>query len=422
MKLQTQLQKKIFYSIPSTLFIFIPIFLITGPFLSDLSISLIAVLFLAYSIINKDFYYFKNKFFYIFIIFWVYLFLNSLFNNFNTDSIKISFFYFRFGIFVLAVIALINFDEKFIKYFFYSLIFCFLLLTIDGFVQYFFEKNLVGLPKASNNRISSFFGDELILGSYLSRLWPIFFCLSFYYYNKSNKFLFFIILFILSEVLIFLSGERTAFFYINLSAIFVILFSKNLKKLRGLTLILSFLTIIMVSFFNPSAKNRIVDKTINQIKSPSSSEIYIFSKQHTHHYISAYKMFLDNKLFGVGVKNFRNFCDNERYKVSKISCSTHPHNTYIQILSETGSLGLVFILIVLFIFIYHIVKHIKLAFENKQYFNDLQICILSGILITLWPFAPTGNFFNNWLNVLYFLYLPFLYWTKKKTKIKSSTN
>lgn len=420
MKFATQRQKFFFYSIPTFLFVLIPIFLISGPFLSDLSISIIASLFLIYSIKNKDFHYFKNKFFYIFIIFWLYLFLNSLLNNFNIDSIKISFFYIRFGIFVLAIIALINFDDKFIKYFFYCLIFCFLLLIIDGFVQYFFEKNLTGLPKAANHRISSFFGNELILGSYLSRLWPIFFCLSFYYYYRSNKFLIFIILFILSEVLIFLSGERTAFFYINLSAVFVILFSKNLKKLRGLTLILSSLTIIIVSFFNPSAKNRIIDQTINQIKNPSSSKIYIFSEQHTHHYISAYKMFLDNKLFGVGVKNFRNFCGNEKYKVSELSCSTHPHNTYLQIISETGFIGLIFILIVLFTFIYHTINHIRLAFRNKKYFNDLQICILSGILITLWPFAPTGNVFNNWLNVLYFLYLPFLYWTKKKTKIRSA--
>jgi uncharacterized membrane protein YoaT (DUF817 family) len=42
--------------------------------------------------------------------------------------------------------------------------------------------------------------------------------------------------------------------------------------------------------------------------------LYIFSKQHTHHYITAYRMFLDNKILGVGVKNFRNFCNDEKYK------------------------------------------------------------------------------------------------------------
>ena len=49
-------------------------------------------------------------------------------------------------------------------------------------------------------------------------------------------------------------------------------------------------------------------------------------------------MFLDNKILGVGVKNFRNFCNVEKYKVDR-SCTTHPHNTYIQILAETGIIG-----------------------------------------------------------------------------------
>ena len=46
-------------------------------------------------------------------------------------------------------------------------------------------------------------------------------------------------------------------------------------------------------------------------------------------YVTAYKIFLDNKVFGVGVKNFRNFCSDEKYEVSSLSCSTHPHNIYI---------------------------------------------------------------------------------------------
>ena len=80
-------------------------------------------------------------------------------------------------------------------------------------------------------------------------------------------------------------------------------------------------------------------------------EVLIFSKQHTHHYLSAYKMFLDNKLIGVGIKNFRHFCGDEKYEVSNLSCSTHPHNTYIQVLAETIPIGLSFLLIALFLFL-----------------------------------------------------------------------
>ena len=53
----------------------------------------------------------------------------------------------------------------------------------------------------------------MILGSYLSRLWPVFFGLSIYMIQQRNKLLFLLLfVFILSEVLIFISGDRVAFF------------------------------------------------------------------------------------------------------------------------------------------------------------------------------------------------------------------
>jgi len=169
-------EKLIFYDLPTKLFSLIPFFLITGPFLSDISISLISFSFLVYCIKKKDFSYFKNKYFYFFLFFWGYLIFNTIIKDFNFDSYKISFFYFRYSIFVIAIFAFLNFDSKFAKYFFYCILICFISLIFDGFYQYFFGKNILGWENSS--RTSSFFGDERILGSYLSRLWPILFGLS----------------------------------------------------------------------------------------------------------------------------------------------------------------------------------------------------------------------------------------------------
>ena len=151
--------------------------MITGPFLSDLSISLISLIFLFYCLKKKNFSFFKNIYFYFFLIFWLYLLFNSILNNFNTDSFKVSFFYFRYGIFVIAIVSFLNFDDKFIKYFFYCIFVCFIALILDGFYQYINGENIFGY-KYTSSRISSFFGDRKILGSYLTRLWPIFFGLS----------------------------------------------------------------------------------------------------------------------------------------------------------------------------------------------------------------------------------------------------
>ena len=413
-------EKFIFYSLPIFLFSLIPLFLITGPLLSDFAISFITLIFLTYCLKKKNFSYFHKKYFYFFLLFWFYLILNNLINNFNLDSLKISLFYFRYGVFVIAIVALLNEDHKFIKYFFYCIFFCFLALVLDGFYQYFVGENILGWK--GSVRISSFFGEEKILGSYLSRLWPIFFGLSIFIFKKKNKlFYLLIIIFILSEALIFISGDRSAFFYINLSAVFVILFSKKLFKLRLYTLFSSVLLLIIISIINPTAKERVFDTTLSQMNILNENKkekegLYIFSKEHTHHYITAYRMYLDNKVLGVGIKNFRNFCNDENYKESELSCASHPHNTYIQILSETGTIGFMFLIVVLIFFCTFVIKHLILKFRGKYYFTDFEICILSGIAIYLWPIVPTGNVFNNWLNIAMILNLPFLIWSRNFIK------
>lgn len=416
-------EKFVFYNIPVFLFSLIPLFLITGPFLSDLAISVISFLFIVFCYKKKNFFYFKNNYFYIFLLFWAYLVLNSLFNNFNFDSLKISFFSFRYGVFVISIVALLNIDNKFIKYFFYCILICFIFLVFDGFYEYFVGNNILGWKNSDSSRVTSFFRGEKILGSYLSRIWPIFFGLSIFVFKQKNKLFYLLILiFILSETLIFLSGDRTAFFYINLSAIFVILFSKKLLKLRLITLLSSILILILISFINPTAKQRVINKTLKQMnivkdmEKPLVDGMYLFSREHTEHYIAAYKIYLDNKLFGVGVKNFRKVCKEERYKISNLSCTTHPHNTYLQILTETGIVGFIFLLITLIYFSKYIFKHLILKLNGKFYFTDFEICILSGIAIYLWPLIPTGNVFNNWLNIVMILNLPFLIWSRTNNK------
>ena len=398
-----------FNKIPTFFLIILPFLLITGPFLSDLAVSISAILFLINSIKNRLFKYYKNYFFIFFSIFWLYIIFNSLLNNINLDSLRISFSFIRFGIFVLSTWYLIENNKNLLKYLFYSIIICFSLLIIDGYIQFIFGSNILGFKLASGPRISSFFGDELILGSYLARFFPILFGLFIILKEEliKKKLLILIsLIFIFSESLIFLSGERSAFFFMNLSAIYMVLLLKNYKKFRLIILTLSLALIIVIIQMYPSAKNRIIDQTILQMNlsnDDNSEKKYIFSEEHENLFRTSLLIFKDNIFFGVGVKNFRNFCDDQKYiNVEYISCSTHSHNTYIQFLSELGIFGLMFISSILFYFIYISIDHLLNRFKKKYNKSDFQICMLSAILISLWPFIPTGNFFNNWLCIVYF--------------------
>ena len=50
----------------------------------------------------------------------------------------------------------------------------FVVLIIDGFYQFIFKQNIIGL-ELRGDRVSSFFKDELIYGSYLSKFLPCFY-------------------------------------------------------------------------------------------------------------------------------------------------------------------------------------------------------------------------------------------------------
>jgi len=111
--------------LPSILIFLIPLFLITGPFLSDLSLSLVTIIFIFIVIKDKKFEYFNNSFFKIFSIFYLYLVFNSFTQNQNLDSYRIALSYFRFGIFSIALFYFLNLDKNLLKKIFF---FTFILL------------------------------------------------------------------------------------------------------------------------------------------------------------------------------------------------------------------------------------------------------------------------------------------------------
>ena len=405
-------EKFFFLTLPSYIIILLPAFLISGPFLSDLGVSLVALIFIINSIKNKLFKYFNNIFFKIFLIFWLIIVFSSLLSDNQIISLKSSFFYFRFGVFSLCFWYLLTVNKSLLKHLFISILICFSSLIIDGYIQYFFGQNLLGYKLYNEYRVSSFFGSELILGSYLSRLFPILFGL-FIFLNqeKKNKLLLFFItiIFILSEGLIFLSGERLALFFMNLSAIFIILMIKEYRIYRFWTYFSSIILILLLLNLYPNTKHRLVDQTINDFTKNSTDTIYIFSKPHTDMYIAAYRMFLDNKFFGVGPRQFRNECDN--YPVSEYSCETHPHNTYMELLSEAGIFACIIILFLFLFICYLSIKHLIFKiFRKKHYLDDFLICLISAVMISLWPFSPSGSFFNNWMSIVYFLPVGIILW------------
>ena len=86
----------------SILFSLIPILLVSGPFLSDLSLVLIDLFFLTYIVTKKKFYFFNDLIFKFFLLFYFLLLLSAIFSNNVSLSLIKTIPYIRFGIFFFS--------------------------------------------------------------------------------------------------------------------------------------------------------------------------------------------------------------------------------------------------------------------------------------------------------------------------------
>jgi O-antigen ligase len=327
-------------------------------------------------------------------------------------SFESSLFYFRIGVFSCLIWHLIEQDRKILNYFYFLLVISILALIVDGYIQFFTGTNILGLPK-KGPRISSFFGDEKIMGSYISRLFPLLFALFVMKEKKQLELYSMSILFILLSGLIYISGERAAFFLYILSYIFIIIFLEKFAKLKIILSVLSLILILVFTFYFSQVKNRMVSDPANTIKKS------IFTLEHDSLIRTAYKMFLDKPILGHGPKMFRIICKDEKYATGITPCMTHPHNFYVQLLAETGITGFSFLFSAFAYVLYCAYRQFKsIVLRQKRYLTNYQVCLLAGILITVWPLTTNGNFFHNWLMIVYSLpvgfYLHSIYGKNRK--------
>ena len=436
--------KKLSYK--KVLILSVPASFLIGPLILEIILIIISVLFFYEEKKENLKKITNNIFFKFFIGFSIYLFLSFLIFQRFDEGYTYSIFYFRYLIYFFALYYFIfnfeNLDEHLLK----VILFINIFLILDSFFQFVFGFNFFGMIIQDRSRISSVFGEELILGSFICKITP--FCVALLFTNNTKNYLKYLVylIILLNLIVILISGERSALFLYLLLSFYLFLFIKiNIKT----KLLISFLGIISLSFMIVSNQNiyeRIVDKTIFELigknsftktyfnedqiilknfdvekclksentnlkECVSDNKFFFFSSTHENYFRTAINIFNDHIFFGAGPKSFRKLCKENLYGINRWSCSSHPHNYYIQLLAEVGLIGFSFLLVGYILFIYvlfKIIKEKKLDPIQKNFY----IVFIGALIINFFPLVPTGNYFNNWLTILSFL--PIIYLIKLK--------
>ena len=303
--------------------------------------------------------------------------------------------------------------------------FTLLIMMADTYIESFTGTNMLGYGETYGKRIVSFFRNEPIVGGYINAFYLIIVGYFFSLRSKfsTNKYLIFLIS--LSFLLaIFLTGERSNAIKAIFGFLIFYFINDNFKIGEKLFSILLALIIIGSLIYKSDFLKTRYDTqllkpifTVYQItiKKMNIEETYFkepFKSLYLDLYKSGFSVFKKYPFFGVGNKNYRIETCSENKKYNYV-CNTHPHQTYLEFLSEHGFIGTMVILLILFTLIF---GKIKIIFQSKNY---IQIGCCIFLLSTFIPFLPSGSFFGDYNLTIFWLNLSLMYSVNKKTNIFS---
>ena len=208
----------IIFFISFILISFIPLSLVTGPALPDISVVLVCILFLYYLLKDKQFFIFKNLFVYYSFLFWIVLVLLSFNSIEKYNSLGESLIFLRILLIPIMIYYWLLTKSKFILFTLFIIFFVNILVIFDSIYQFLNYDPLVGFKEDIFKRNADvFYGRlsgpflDLVPGSFISK----FFIFGFIFLiltikNKKVFFYFSIIYLTACGIITFISGERMA--------------------------------------------------------------------------------------------------------------------------------------------------------------------------------------------------------------------
>lgn len=396
----------------------IPLSFIAGNMIININIILIIILSLIFH--NKKL--FSIKFYFLdklLIAYFILIIFTGFYNYYFYDLENIisyvikpykSIFFLKYLMLYFIMRYLVEKNLINIKTFFLSCLISTIFVSLDIFYQFYSGKDIFGF-ESIGRKFAGPFGNELIAGGFIQRFSLFsFFVIPLFFTNISRNLTryLFLFLFIIFFSAIILSGNRMPLLLFTFSLFLIFIFIKEIRKYFFYFVFM--LSVIFLVFFNLENK---VKENFNVFFTHiyKASNILINNKDinesspsYLREFNSFYDTWLLNKYIGGGIKNFRFYCHHRTNidKNSKFICNMHPHNYYLEILTETGLIGFILITIIFFYILY-------LAFIKRFFFKNLFskddpiIPFIFLFIVEIFPVKSTGSFFTTGNSTYLFL-------------------
>ena len=398
-----------------------PLSIIAGPLISLINtLSIIFIYMLFFFRENHYKFLIKNESLKILFGIYVYLIFNSLFSINYEIGFSRNFGFLRLILLFIAINYFFYISKTNLKIF-YTWTLVFFVFVFDVYFERFSGANVFGwgpqeidgVFQPYGSRVMSFFKDEPIAGSYLYGF--IFlvsgYVLQFFKNKTKGNFLslFLILCFLLSVIA---TGERSNSIKVTFGIVLFVLIIDIIKpKTKILILTILIGSIILLITNSNYLKNRYVGQFYYYLSEKDSKAIE--KSLYYKLYRSGFNVFKNSPLFGVGNKNYRIEACGDVKKVIEFNykCTTHPHQTYIELLSEHGLIGAFILLVSFFLLMF---KNLKKIIFSKNY---IQIGSFVYLLSVFLPLLPSGSFFSDFNITFFFINLSFLYAVNQNTNI-----
>jgi len=392
-----------------------PLFFLFSSLLTNLFTVILIFLFLS-EIKLKPKNIIKDKIMLLLILFWFFI-LISLFTSIyfeNSFSRSVGFLRFIFFSYALTYYFKLN-NFRYFKIILLIWFFIFFITSTDLLIEYIFGHNLLGNSSYMPGRLSGFLGDELKIGNYYLGFYFLILVFSIQFFKNQLLSFSIIIFFSLIAILI---GERSNSIKIILGLfIFLTFYEKIITRYKIMFLGIIISCALILINFNTDFKNRYKAQFYNPLKTEGIYN-YIKGIPYGAHFSTAYEIFKQNPISGIGLKNFYFECGKDKYIDKEFvwnhsRCSTHPHQLHLEILSHIGIFGY---LVFIYLFFYSIYFGYKNYLKNK---NPYLLASLVFIFVSIFTPVPSGSFFTTYGATIFWLnFGVLLAFSSKQGKLK----